>query len=135
MRRVLTQTDAPVNSGRRVAFSGEMTAAIAAGLLGSVALFPLVALQGTATRRRIPCLPPVKPPHHGLVPGRGSTIRVLAIGDRPWRASCAAPLPGNSAGDGEHPGTTAQHLLGVIIAREDRTNRAATRAALEPKSG
>jgi hypothetical protein len=46
MRRVLTQTDAPVNSGRRVAFSGEMTAAIAAGLLGSVALFPLVALQG-----------------------------------------------------------------------------------------
>ncbi len=58
-----------------------MTAATALGLFGSLALFPLVALQGTLTRRRVPCLPPVQPPHHGFVPGRGSTIRLLAIGE------------------------------------------------------
>ena len=56
-------------------------ATTAVGLLGSLALFPLVALQGSVTRRRVPCLPPVQPPHHGLVAGRGSTIRLLAIGE------------------------------------------------------
>ena len=56
-------------------------AATAVGLFGSLALFPLVALQGAVTRRRVPCLPPVQPPHHGVVPGRGSTIRLLAIGE------------------------------------------------------
>jgi lysophospholipase L1-like esterase len=63
------------------AWRGEMTAATALGLIGSVALFPLVALQGTVTRRRVPCLPPVKTPCGGSLPGRGATIRVLAIGE------------------------------------------------------
>jgi lysophospholipase L1-like esterase len=68
-------------AGRLAAAFGAMTAATALGLLGSLALFPLVALQGTLTRRRVPCLPPVLPPHHGFVPGDGSTIRLLAIGE------------------------------------------------------
>ena len=55
-------------------------AAIAAGLFGSFALLPLVIAQGNATRRRVPCLPPAKPPHHGLVRGKGKPIRLLAIG-------------------------------------------------------
>jgi lysophospholipase L1-like esterase len=67
--------------GPLAAVFGARKAATAVGLLGSLALFPLVALQGTLTRRRVPCLPPVRPPHHGLVPGRGSTIRLLAIGE------------------------------------------------------
>jgi lysophospholipase L1-like esterase len=58
-----------------------MTAATALGLIGSVVLFPLVALQGTVTRRRVPCLPPVKTPCCGSEPGCGTTIRVLAIGE------------------------------------------------------
>jgi lysophospholipase L1-like esterase len=69
------------DTGRLAGFRGEMTAATAVGLFGSIALFPLVALQGTLTRRRIPCLPPVRSPCRGLVPGRGSTIRLLAIGE------------------------------------------------------
>jgi lysophospholipase L1-like esterase len=69
------------SAGRLATIFGTMTAATAVGLLGSLALFPLVALQGTVTRRRVPCLPPVQPPHHGVVPGRGSTIRLLAIGE------------------------------------------------------
>jgi lysophospholipase L1-like esterase len=72
---------ATAKTGRAAGVFGEMTAATAAGLFGSVALFPLVALQGTVTRRRVPCLPPVKTPCQGVVPGRGSTIRVLAIGE------------------------------------------------------
>jgi lysophospholipase L1-like esterase len=60
---------------------GEMTAATAVGLFGSVALYPLVALQGTVTRRRVPCLPGVKTPCRGLVPGQGAAIRVLAVGE------------------------------------------------------
>jgi lysophospholipase L1-like esterase len=63
------------------AFLGERRVATAAGVFGSVALFPLVALQGTLTRRRIPCLPPVQPPYHGVAPGRGPAIRMLAIGE------------------------------------------------------
>ncbi len=72
---------ATASTGRAAVFFGEMTAATAAGLFGSVAFFPLVALQGTVTRRRVPCLPPVKTPCQGVVPGQGSTIRVLAIGE------------------------------------------------------
>src|SRR5882672_1564549 len=72
---------AAATRGRRAAFLGDMSAATAVGLLGSVALFPLVALQGTVTRRRVPCLPPVKTPCRGVVPGRGSAIRVLAVGE------------------------------------------------------
>jgi len=34
-------------------------ARLAAGLLGSLALFPLVAVQGVLTRCRMPCLPPL----------------------------------------------------------------------------
>jgi lysophospholipase L1-like esterase len=67
--------------GRLAAALGARKAATAVGLFGSLALFPLVALQGTLTRRRVPCLPPVLPPHHGFVSGRGSTIRLLAIGE------------------------------------------------------
>jgi lysophospholipase L1-like esterase len=37
--------------------------------------------QGAATRRRVPRLPPARPPHHGLVPGAGKPIRLLAIGE------------------------------------------------------
>jgi len=33
------------------------------------------------TRRRVPRLPPARPPHHGLVPGAGKPIRLLAIGE------------------------------------------------------
>jgi lysophospholipase L1-like esterase len=49
--------------------------------MGSVAFFPLVAVQGTVTRRRVPCLPTAQPPYHGVEPGAGSPIRILAIGD------------------------------------------------------
>jgi lysophospholipase L1-like esterase len=58
-----------------------MTTATAVGLFGSVALLPLVALQGASTRRRVPCLPTIKMPCRGVVPGEGKTIRVLAIGE------------------------------------------------------
>jgi lysophospholipase L1-like esterase len=70
-------------TGYNRAFPGktESQVALALGLLGSLALFPLVAAQGRAIRRRVPCLPPAKPPHRGLVPGRGPSIRVLAIGE------------------------------------------------------
>jgi lysophospholipase L1-like esterase len=57
--------------------------ALTAGLLCSLGLFPLVAAQGVATRRRVPRLIPAKPPHHGLVPGAGAPIRVLTIGESP----------------------------------------------------
>ena len=56
-------------------------AAIVAGLFGSLTLLPLVMAQGAATRRRVPCLPPAQPPHHGLIPGVGPSIRLLAIGE------------------------------------------------------
>jgi lysophospholipase L1-like esterase len=69
------------DTGRAAALFGDLSAATAAGLCGSIALFPLVALQGTLTRRRVPCLPPVQPPYDGLVPGCGATIRMVAIGE------------------------------------------------------
>jgi lysophospholipase L1-like esterase len=69
------------SAGRVAALLGDMTAATAVGLLGSLALFPLVAVQGTVTRRRVPCLPPVRPPYDGVVPGRGASIRIVAVGE------------------------------------------------------
>ena len=56
-------------------------AALAAGLVGSIALAPVAWAQGIATRRRVPLLPPALPPHHGSVPGMGAPIRIVAIGD------------------------------------------------------
>ena len=81
MRPIQNPQFAPANVRRAAAFFGELTATTTIGLLGSLALFPLVALQGTVTRRRVPCLPPARPPYHGTVPGQGSTIRLLAIGE------------------------------------------------------
>jgi lysophospholipase L1-like esterase len=69
------------NGGRLAGWLGEMTAVTAVGLFGSVALFPLVAVQGTLARRRIPTLPPVATPCQGLVPGHGPAIRMVAIGE------------------------------------------------------
>ena len=50
-------------ANRQAAFSGIKTssrAAIAVGLFGSLVLLPLVMVQGAATRRRVPCLPPTR---------------------------------------------------------------------------
>ncbi len=68
-----------------LAFSGNKRsrAALAACVVGSLACLPLAWAQGTATRRRVPRLPPPKAPHHGSVPGTGRPIRVLAIGESP----------------------------------------------------
>src|SRR5712692_5187709 len=92
--------------GGPVAGSGatRSRAALAAWLLGSLACLPLVWAQGTATRRRVPRLPPAKPPHHGLVPGMGRPIRVLAIGESP--------------------------VAGIGLSRSDETVAAATARAL-----
>src|ERR1700730_10801070 len=56
-------------------------AAVAARLVGSFVLLPLVIAQGAATRRRGPRLPPAGPPHHGLGPGGGEPIGLLAVGE------------------------------------------------------
>jgi lysophospholipase L1-like esterase len=56
-------------------------AALATGIAFSLALLPLAWAQGSLTRRRVPLLPPAKPPHYGWVPGTGEAIRVLAIGE------------------------------------------------------
>src|SRR5437016_3025648 len=58
-------------------------ARLAACLFASLALLPLVWAQGASTRRRVPLLPPAKPPHHGSVPGIGEPLRLLAIGESP----------------------------------------------------
>lgn len=73
------------NTGRKRAFSAapKSRAALSAGLLGSIALLPLVMIQGAATRRRVPRLPPAQPPHHGTVPGAGTPLRVLVVGESP----------------------------------------------------
>jgi lysophospholipase L1-like esterase len=77
-----SRPDRRADAGRLAPLLDAMTAATAAvGLFGSVALLPLVALQGASTRRRVPCLPTIKMPCGGLVPGEGKTIRVLAIGE------------------------------------------------------
>ena len=69
---------------RHVVFFGATTplrASIVARLFGSFMLLPLVIAQGAVTRRRVPCVPPARPPHHGLVPGMGKPIRLLALGE------------------------------------------------------
>ena len=91
---------------RQVAFPGAVAsrAAIAARLFGSFALLPLVMAQGAATRRRVPCLPPASPPHHGFVPGVGRTMRLLAIGES---TVCGVGL---ARGDEAVAATTARAL-------------------------
>jgi lysophospholipase L1-like esterase len=79
-------------------------AKIADRLLGSLALLPLVMAQGAATRRRVPCLPPATPPHHGSVPGVGKSIRLLAIGES---TVCGIGL---ACGDETVAATTARAL-------------------------
>ncbi len=79
-------------------------AALAARVFGSLALLPLVWAQGTATSRRVPRLPPAKPPHHGMVPGVGRPIRVLVIGESPV---CGVGL---SSGDETVAAATARAL-------------------------
>jgi lysophospholipase L1-like esterase len=82
---------------------------LAAGVLASLALFPLVALQGTVTRRRMPSLPGARPPHCGFIPGTGRCLRILAIGD--------------------------SVVSGVGVARGDETVSATTARALSRMTG
>jgi len=84
-------------------------AALAAGLLGSIALLPVAWAQGRATRRRVPCLPPAKAPHHGVVPGIGEPVRLVAIGESP--------------------------VAGIGLSRSDETVAAATARALGRVTG
>src|SRR5947209_8075589 len=95
----------PVSSGPR-----KSRAAIAAGLLGSRILAPLVMAQGAATRRRVPRLPPAKPPHHGSIPGAGRSIRLLAIGES---TVCGVGL----AHGGETVAATTSRALARLTAR------------------
>ena len=85
-------------------FAKTSRAAIAAGLCGSLALLPLVMAQGRATRRRVPRLPPAAPPHRGVVPGAGRSIRLLAIGEL---TVCGVGL---ACGDDTVAATTARAL-------------------------
>ena len=80
-------------------------AALATGVAGSLALLPLAWAQGSVTRRRVPLLPPAKPPYHGWVPGIGEAIRVLAIGE-----STVSGV-GLSRSDETVAATTAQALV------------------------
>ena len=84
---------------RQVEFLGATAsrAAIAARLFGSFVLLPLVIAQGAATRRRVP-------PHRGLVPGEGKSIRLLAIGES---TVCGIGL---ASGDESVAATTARAL-------------------------
>jgi lysophospholipase L1-like esterase len=84
-------------------------AALTAGLVGSLALLPVAWAQGSATRRRVPTLPPAKPPYQGSVPGAGAPIRVLAIGE--------------------------STICGIGVARGDETVTAATARALARSTG
>ena len=91
---------------RQVAFPGEIPsrAAIAVRLFGSLVLLPLVMAQGARTRRRVPCLPPATPPHHGSVSGVGKPIRLLAVGES---TVCGVGL---ASGDESVAATTARAL-------------------------
>jgi lysophospholipase L1-like esterase len=82
---------------------------LTAGIFVSLALLPLVAIQGAVTRRRMPSLPAAKPPHRGLVPGAGPSLRMLAIGD--------------------------SSVSGVGVARGDETVSATTARALARMTG
>jgi lysophospholipase L1-like esterase len=93
-----------VRQDRRATLAGPTRAAITAGLFGSRILLPLVMAQGAATRRRVPCLPPARPPHHGLVTGVGKPIRLLAIGES---TVCGVGL---ARGDESVAATTARAL-------------------------
>ncbi len=84
-------------------------AALAAGLLGSLALLPVAWAQGSATRRRVPRLPAAEPPYQGWVAGAGTPIRVLAIGE--------------------------STISGIGLARGDETVTAATARALARSTG
>ena len=91
---------------RQVEFLGATAsrAAIAARLFGSFVLLPLVIAQAAATRRRVPCLPPARPPHRGLVPGEGKSIRLLAIGES---TVCGIGLASGDEFGRRHNGTSA----------------------------
>ena len=54
--------------------------ATATGLLGSLALLPIVMVQGAATKRRVPILPAPKGEFGGCVEGVGVPVRLLAMG-------------------------------------------------------
>jgi len=54
---------------------------LVAGLVGSIALLPIAMVQGAATRRRVPILPPAKAPLSGRIAGVGKPIRLLAVGE------------------------------------------------------
>jgi lysophospholipase L1-like esterase len=56
-------------------------AVLAAGLVGSFALLPLVWAQGCIAQRCTPRLPRAQPPYHGRVSGVGIPLRVLGIGE------------------------------------------------------
>ena len=101
-----TACDIGNGQDRQAAFRHAMAsrAAIAAGLFGSFVLLPVVIAQGAATRRRVPCLPPARPPHHGLVPGMGKSIRLLAVGEL---TVCGLGL---ASGDESVAATTARAL-------------------------
>jgi lysophospholipase L1-like esterase len=68
---------------RASSVAAKSRAALSAGLFGSLALLPLVMIQGAATRRRVPRLPPAQPPHHGLIAGKGAPMRLLVVGESP----------------------------------------------------
>jgi lysophospholipase L1-like esterase len=61
--------------------STKQQAFLTAGLIGSIVLLPIAMVQGAATRRRVPTLPPARAPLSGRVPGVGKPIRILAIGE------------------------------------------------------
>jgi lysophospholipase L1-like esterase len=94
---------------RAVAYSTASRAALAAGVVGSLALLPVAWAQGSATRRRVPRLPAAKPPYQGWMPGAGAPIRVLAIGE--------------------------STICGIGISRGDETVTAATARALARSTG
>jgi lysophospholipase L1-like esterase len=91
--------DSPVPRSRKPS-----RAALATGIVGSLALLPVVWVQGSVTRRRVPNLRPAKPPHHGLVAGVGRPIRVVAIGES---TVCGVGL---TRGDETVAATTARAL-------------------------
>jgi lysophospholipase L1-like esterase len=101
------KTSAPDDISKEADLSA---AAIAIRLFGSVALLPLVFAQGAVARRRVPRLPPARAPHYGFVPGRGQTIRLLAIGES---TVCGVGL---ASGDEGVAATTA-HALARLTGR------------------
>jgi len=79
----LGNESSPFDFFRSSNFAGRTVApaTVALGIYASLAFLPLAMAQGAAIRRRVPLLPPARPPHHGQVPGRGPPIRILAIGE------------------------------------------------------